>query len=336
MKKITHAPKREINSTLIFFLVILILVGGLLFKKITGETGLNNFKTKILPEAIKKVMGNAETKFKIESVKELSGIYEFVLSIESATTPQKYTSYITKDGKILFTSGIKLTDLDKTTTDNSTTQTKKLTCDELNKAETAKLTAFVVADCPYGLQMQRVFKKTLEELPQLQDYLEVKYIGSVADGKITSMHGDKEAQENLRQICIREEQKANYWDYLACYMKKGESENCLASTGVDTVGLTTCIEDSSRGLKYARADFDLANKFKVGGSPTLLLNNSQIVSEFDFGGRVANAIKEVVCCGSKTKSDFCTTEISKENLASSFAEDNVAGASTSNTAAGCN
>ena len=333
MKKITHAPKREINSTLIFFLVILVLLAGLLFKKITGETGLNKFKTKTIPEAVKKVMGNAETKFKVESIKELSGIYEFVLSIESATTPQKYTSYITKDGKILFTSGIKLADLNKTT--DTTTQTKKLTCNDLNKAEKAKLTAFVVADCPYGLQIQRVYKTALNELPQLQDYLEVKYIGSVADGKITSMHGDKEAEENLRQICIREEQKTKYWDYVTCYMKKGESENCLSSTGINSADLTACTEDSSRGLKYAKGDFDLANKFKVGGSPTLLLNNSQIVSEFDFGGRVANAIKEVVCCGSKTKADFCSKEISKDNLASSYSEDDVAGAATSNTAAGC-
>lgn len=334
MKKTSHAPKREINSTLIFFLVILVLVAGILFNKITGETRLNSLKTKTLPEAVKKVIGNPETKFKIESVKEVSGIYEFVLSIESGATPQKYTSYITKDGKILFTSGVKLSDLDKTTTDNPS-PAAKLTCESLNKTDSSKLTAFVVADCPYGLQMQRVFKTALNDLPQLEDYLEVKYIGSIADGKITSMHGDKEAQENLRQICIREEQTAKYWDYLGCYMKKGESENCLSSTGVDTAGLTACTQDSSRGLKYAQADFDLANKFNVGGSPTLLLNDTQIVSEFDFGGRVANAIKEVVCCGSKTKADFCSTEISKENLAASYSEDDVAGASTANTAAGC-
>lgn len=335
MKKTTHAPKREINSTLIFFLVILVLLAGLLFKKITGETGLNKVKTKIIPEAVKKIMGNAETKFKVESVKELSGIYEFILSIESGATPQKYTSYITKDGKVIFTSGIKLDDLNKKT--DTTTPAKKLTCNDLNKAEKSKLTAFIVADCPYGLQMQRVFKIALNELPQLQDYLEVKYIGAVADGKITSMHGDKEAEENLRQICIREEQKSSYWDYLACYMKKGESENCLSSTGIDTANLSICTEDSNRGLKYAKGDFDLANKFKVSGSPTLLLNEAQIVSEFDFGGRVANAIKEVVCCGSKTKADFCSQEISKDNLASSYSEDDVAGATaTSSAAAGCN
>jgi hypothetical protein len=33
----------------------------------------------------------------------------------------------------------------------------------------------------------------------------------VKNGKIASMHGDEEAKENLRQICIREEQKDKYW-----------------------------------------------------------------------------------------------------------------------------
>jgi len=36
---------------------------------------------------------------------------------------------------------------------------------------------------------------------------------------IKSMHGAAEAQENLRQICIREEQSGKYWDYVRCYIE---------------------------------------------------------------------------------------------------------------------
>ena len=77
------------------------------------------------------------------------------------------------------------------------------------------------------------------------------------------MHGPEEAQENLRQICIREEQPAKYWNYISCYMKKttataasgmplGDSTGCQASTGVDTAKLNACVSDPSRGLAYAK------------------------------------------------------------------------------------
>jgi len=196
------------------------------------------------------------------------------------------------------------------------------------------LVAFVVSQCPYGVQMQRVFKKAIEEIPAISSFLKVKYIGSVENNKITAMHGDEEAQENLRQICIREEQKDKYWSYVSCYMQEGKSDGCLTTSGVNSTQLKACVDDVSRGIKYAKADFDLANKFSVSGSPALLLNEKQTVSEFDFGGRVPNAIKEIVCCGSNEKPEFCSQDISKDEVAVSFSKTDEA-SSAGDSAAGC-
>ena len=102
-------------------------------------------------------------------------------------------------------------------------------------------------------------------MPQARDYLMVRYIGSVSNNTITSMHGDEEAQENLRQICIREEQPDRYWDYVSCYMIEGKSIECLKSSSVDESKLNACMNDSSRGLAYAQKDFDLADKFNIYG-----------------------------------------------------------------------
>lgn len=334
MKKANKAgvPSKPL---LYFSVIILVLFATLLFKRVSSQNNLNNFKSKIVPEVVKKVINNPQTKFQIGSVKDTSGIYEFELTINPDKNPQKYISYITRDGKILFTSGIKLETLNKPQVKGTTeNQTKKLTCNDVQKQETPTLTAFIVSNCPYGLQMQRVFKKVLAELPQMINNLNVRYIGSVDNGKITSMHGDKEAEENLRQICIREEQKNKYWDYVSCYMQEGKTDECLATTGIDINQLKSCTDDNNRGLKYAKADFDQANKFGISGSPTLLVNDKQIVSEFDFGGRVPNSLKEIVCCGAKEKPDYCNNEISKDEVASSFSQTDVAGAST-NSSGGC-
>lgn len=302
----------------------------LLVKTFRGKT--EEFKNKTIPAAIRKVLNSPDTKFEIGTIKELSGVYEFELKLQG----QAYTSYITKDGKILFTSGVKLDDSGKQAT-STTTAAKKLTVKDLNKSDKPSLTAFVVANCPYGLQTQRVFKKAMEEAPGLASFLKIKYIGSIVDGKITSMHGDEEAKENLRQICIRDEQSTLYWPYVNCYMKEGKTDQCLAEVGVDTATMNACTEDPKRGNAFAQKDFDSATKFNVSGSPTLVLNDAQVVSEFDFGGRVPNSMKTLVCGGSKTPGEFCSSEISTKEVAVSLSVTDEAGSTggTTNSAAGC-
>lgn len=304
--------------------VVVVLIGLFLFLKFVkgGSVDLNTMKTKTIPDLVKKVVNNPSTKVEVTSAKEVSGLVEFELNVAG----QKYTSYVTKDGKLLFTSGIKVDDLNKA--QKSAEGTKPATPTTLEKADKPSVIAFLVANCPYGLQMQRAFKKAIIEAPELASSLMVKYMGSVENGKITSMHGDVEAQENLKQICIREEQKEKYWPYVSCYMQEGKTEECLASTGVNVSDLNACTTDAKRGLKYAQADFDLANKFSVTSSPTLLANNKQTVSEFDFGGRNPNAIKDVLCAASKTKAGYCANTISKDDVAVALSKTDEAAPST--------
>lgn len=311
--------------------IVAALAGVLLIVK-TYRGKSDEFKNKTIPAAIKKVLNSPDTKFEVTAIKETSGVYEFQLKLQSQT----YTSYITKDGKILFTSGVKLDDSAKKDA-AATTPQKKLTLKDLKKSDKPSLTAFVVANCPFGLQTQRVFKKVLEEVPALEANLKVKYIGSIENGKIVSMHGDEEAKENLKQICIRDEQPTLYWPYVNCYMQEGKTDECLANAGVDTAMMTACTEDPKRGNAFAQKDFDMATKFKVSGSPTLVLNDAQVVSEFDFGGRVPNAMKTLVCGGSKTPGEYCANDISTKEVAVSLSVTDEAASTggTTSSAAGC-
>jgi hypothetical protein len=167
-----------------------------------------------------------------------------------------------------------------------------------------------------------------KNIPALAKYIKVRYIGSISNGTISSMHGPEEAVENLRQICIREEQASKYWNYISCYMQKttstaasgmplGDSAGCQALTGIDTTKLNACVSDSNRGLAYAQTDFDLSTKYNVSGSPTLILNGTQ-VSESDFGGRSSDGVKSMVCAGFNSKPSFCSTKLNTTAAATSF------------------
>jgi thioredoxin 1 len=195
-------------------------------------------------------------------------------------------------------------------------------CMNMAKSDKPLLEAFIVSRCPFGLQMQRIMTETIRKLPQAKDYLKVRYLGSISNNAITSMHGDEEAQENLRQICIREEQSSKYWDYVSGYLKDGNSIKCLKSSSVDARALGACMNDSSRGLAYAQKDFDLANKFNITGSPTLTLNN-KMASEFDFAtntisGRSPEALKELLCCGFDKEPSFCSAQLNTTQAITMF------------------
>ncbi|MFA5878192.1 MAG: hypothetical protein WC845_02380 [Candidatus Staskawiczbacteria bacterium] len=267
---------------------------------------------------------------------ETNGLYKLKLTLGDAS--QTAEAYVTKDGKFLFPimTGYPI-DLDATAGDpgngNGGTPATA-SCDSVKKADKPVLEAFVVSQCPYGVQMQRVFAKAIEEAPALKDSLKIRYIGTIEGGKVIAMHGDAEAQENLRQICIRDEQASKYWKYISCYMKAGDVEGCLTSTGIDKNKLAGCISTESRGLAYAKEDFDLTAQYSISGSPTMILGGDQI-SESGFGGRTADAAKSIVCCAFNSQPDFCSQTLSQDAAATSFSENYSSGSGAPNSGAGC-
>lgn len=347
MKKSPHPKKTEKKEAGVylfqnkFFLAgVLIVLLSFIIYKIWGRDSLDNLKNKVIPDAVKKVVNNPNAKIKIENVSMKSGVVQFDLKLDVGMGEQKYVSYITKDGKILFTSGIELDKFNATQT-SSRASNRKAKCEDLEKSRAPLLTAYVMANCPFGLQMQRVFKMMMNTNPAVFDNLRVEYIfnqdSNFETGDLNALHGKEEAQENLRQICIREEQKNFYWPYVSCYMKKqNNSENCLSEVGVDTASLDACMKDKNRGLKYAKQDFDNTQKLGISGSPTLVLNGKQLVDEFGFGGRNPNAIKEILCCSADKKLAYCGLEFSKTDAATSFSESDLQSNTGSNTASAAN
>lgn len=231
---------------------------------------------------------------------EESGLVKIKLDLGGT----QYDSYVTKDGKLFFTQAIPMTPVKPK---------------ESKKADNPVLDAFIVSRCPYGLQMQRILADVIKNIPSLGQYVKVRYIGAIADNKLTSMHGEEEATENLRQICIREEQGDKYWDYVSCQMKAGDTAGCEKSTGIDSAKLNSCMSDANKGLAYAKVDTDLTTKYGVSGSPTLILNE-ETTSESDFGGRTSEALKALICSGFNNKPDACSTELTTEEAAPSFSE----------------
>jgi thioredoxin 1 len=199
-------------------------------------------------------------------------------------------------------------------------------CTDIKKLEHPLMQAFLVSYCPFGLQMQRILSGIISKMPSLSKNIKVRYIIEMTGNNVTnmtSMHGPTESDENLRQICIREEQSSKYWKYVSCFTNSSNSSQCIKSAGVDDVLLKGCLSNDSRGLRYAREDFNLTRQFNITGSPTLVMNG-KIASESDFGGRTEQALKNLLCCGFSSKPNYCSmnlsTVVAKTGFASKVSE----------------
>jgi len=314
----------------LMFAAFLIWYGGMNSGNTLFKGFGNQGSEEVVQKAIDFISGNMldGAEAVLVSVSEESGVYSFKMKVGD----QEYDSYLTKDGKILFPSGMSLVEPEEETV---ATETGTKTCEDINKTEEPILEAFVVSQCPFGVQMQRIFNEMVENIPQLTSYIRVEYMGAIEGGKITSMHGDEEAQENLRQICLREEQPNNFWTYIDCHIKEGEVDSCLGIAQVDVSSLTNCLADENRGIAYAQEDFTKQDKYQITGSPTLILDG-ETISEFDFGGRTAEAVKTVVCCAFQDKPGFCDTVLSTESANTSFSPTYSSTESNAGNNASCN
>jgi len=342
MSKLIFLKNMNKNTILGAIAIIgIIVVAGLVYANDNGnsfnlENVFGQSNDKIAQTAVDYINNNglSSTPASLVSSSDESGLIKIKIKIGE----NEFDSYVTKDGKLLFPQVIELVEPDNVTQDdqNASADSGPTTAEEVQKTDNPMLDAYVVARCPYGLQMQRAMAEAVKEQPELAKYINVRYIGSVSNGTITAMHGDAEAQENLRQICIRDEQPEKYWGYVACQMQTGDTTGCQTSTGVNSANLSACISDSGRGLACAQKDFDLNTQYGVTGSPTMILDGVEI-SEFNFGGRSANAIKTMVCAAFNSEPGFCSTELNTAAAAVSFSTtyEGTGGSASGDTAADC-
>lgn len=270
----------------------------------------------------------------LEGVNEANGVYHLNLSVVTGELVQQSDAYLTKDGKMLFpffyntSEDTPLSTVDTRSLLCSGTvagekpvpePTFQVTCADLPKADKPLLEVFVVSYCPFGTQMQRALANAVAKAPEIGQYIKVRYIGDVRKGNITSMHGEEEAVENLRQISIREEQPDRYWPYISCFIKSGNADECLKNAKVDTKKLKISMNEPDRAPKFAQVDFNLSDTYRAYSSPTLVLNGVE-VDEFSFGGRSPDVARALLCCGSNETRAFCNQTLDTNNAAVGFAD----------------
>ncbi|MFP4045847.1 MAG: hypothetical protein ACLFS3_02195 [Candidatus Aenigmatarchaeota archaeon] len=257
------------------------------------------------------------------STEENDELYEIKLDIQG----QNYTSYMTKDGKLLFPQAVELSEASETDNQNQDQNDQDQgTTGNIVKKETPEAHAFVMSYCPYGLQFLKAYVPVMELLGDEAD-LNVNFVDY-------AMHGEKELDENLRMYCVNKEEPEKYTDYLRCSVKTEDEnkEQCYEETGVDAEAIKSCVQETDEeynitelyndestwsGGRYPQfpVESDLNQEYDVSGSPAFILNGENVNA-----GRSPEAIKDAICSSFENKPEECETELSTESESAGLGE----------------
>lgn len=288
---------------------------------ILGNMVNSEIQKKKINEFLPELIGGLGGGMKLDNtgpLTEESGLYKF--TIKFADYEEEFTSAITKDGKYFFVDmSYEVPQLleeirGNTSADGSDSTTT--TCENITKTEAPQLDIYVSSDCGHCKQLEGQANAAVKQVPALANNIKLRYVGGVnEDGQAISLFGTTEGgEENLRQVCIRDKNPAAFWDYVGCMADGGETEACQQTARVETWTVNQCMTDGT-GIAAITADNEAATAHNVTGTPTLYINDNQQVSDIDFGGRVPDSYKQIVCCGSITQADFCSQTLTDPTTA---------------------
>lgn len=243
-------------------------------------------------------------------------LYKMVFDLNG----QSIDSYMTKDGALLFPESLEMS-----------TSTEKEESKASAKSDKPVVELFVMSYCPYGTQIEKGIIPAVQALGDKIDF-KLKFVDY-------AMHGQKEMNENLLQYCIDKVQNDKLLPYLGCFLKSDNSASCLASTGVNTAAVNSCVKSADTEFKVTAQftgkqnwkgnfpPFDVHKteneKYGVQGSPTLVINGSQIESARDSA-----SLLKTICNTFNTAPEVCeTAKLSSASPAPGFG-DGVASTNT--------
>ncbi len=329
---------------LVVILLAVVMLSGCNLKdtlsKIKPVRALNQQQAKdMLTKFIKETLlaGNPDTQVDVNDIKEENGLYKIGIKLKMGEQEQTVQTYLTKDGKIFFPSAEMAMNIDEVT---KQAQEAKKTAED-KAAEVAKepvknnkpvVDLFVMSYCPYGTQMEKGIIPVVEALGAKITF-NLKFVSY-------TMHGDKEAVENMRQYCIIKNSPAKLVGYLKCFLKSKagdvtDAEKCMANLGINKGVIEGCIKTNNEKFAVKAGETGFAvdkadnEKYGVQGSPTLVINGATSQS-----GRDSASILKAVCGAFNTPPAECKKALSATAPSAGFGEGTAAAGTA--TDATCN
>jgi hypothetical protein len=170
--------------------------------------------------------------------------------------------------------------------------------------EKVRIDFYVMSWCPYGMQVVNSMGPVLKELGQSVDF-RMFFIGTKSkSGKLSSLHGQGELEEDLRQVCAMKyySDAYLYMDYIICRngnIRSAKWESCAQKNGMDVQTLRECSE-GAQGQELLSESIRASKAMKATGSPTMYIDGKRY-----NGNRGPLDFKAALCEAMDTKAQAC-------------------------------
>jgi hypothetical protein len=259
------------------------------------------------------------TEFEIKEITEENGLYKLTLDVQG----REFTSYMTKDLSTFFPSAADMKPEVAGEQDQADNQQQQ---QEIPQQENPEVMLFTQSFCPYGNQAEDIMKPVVELLGNQVEVephyvLYENYQGGGPDycidedSKYCSMHGIAELNQDVRELCVYENQNDKYWDFVSqvnndCSVNDVEScwEGAASQVGVNVGSVQSCFDNNA--LDYAKAERELNTELEVSASPTLLINGVRYSGE-----RSPEAFKTAICSGFENQPEACNETLESSTQA---------------------
>ena len=151
---------------------------------------------------------------------------------------------------------------------------------------------FVMSFCPFGVQAEEELLPFIAKYGDTVDF-NLRFIADLVEEtasdelKFTSLHGEVEVIENLRQIAVSQLYPDQFFDYLLCRAKHLESAwtRCAEKMGLDIDRVNQEME-SERTKRLFEVDIRRSTALGVRSSPTLVVDG-KVISDGLWRGKVS-------------------------------------------------
>lgn len=181
---------------------------------------------------------------------------------------------------------------------------------------------YVMSQCPYGTQVEDAIKPVLDKLGSNVKFT-INFIGNDnGDGTFSSLHGQPEVDEDMRQVCAMKVAPGKYMDYVICQNKDIRNaastwESCANQAGIDAAEIKACF-DGAEGKQMLSASFAKSGQAGAQGSPTIFINGKDYTGgrdEISFTREICKAIPTHEACAGMPEcaaDTDCTAQPEKE------------------------
>lgn len=276
-------------------LVVALLVGGYYFSaQRKAEAGKKQAEEKVV-SFVENNLVQPGTKVEVKEVAFEKGLYKVVIKVGAQEVP----TYLTKDGNTFFPQAIDLTEAEKKAEDE-----KKAA--EVPKSDKPQVDLFVMSFCPFGNKAEDTMKPVYDLLRNKVDF-NFRYIVNSDGDKISSLHGQKEVDQNEREACVLKLLGKDKWMNFVTYVnaKCGTDGACweagAKSLGINVAQVNACVK--AEGVALMKADEVISNEAGASGSPTMIINGVETKAVYQYGN--SDGYKQAICDAFTTAPEEC-------------------------------